>query len=139
MENMNRRSALALGLSASTVPLLALATPAAAAMSAADAGKEIMPGVRQVELGEWPVAIATYKKAVMNDYIVAPGSGFPVDTMKNDMVCIIMEGKFDVKQDGKPFTADTGHVFTCATGQTEEDTNPGDVAAVMRVIDLMAT
>ena len=43
MEDMNRRSALALGLSAGTVPLFALSTPAAAAMYPADAGKEILP------------------------------------------------------------------------------------------------
>ena len=49
MEDMNCRSAMALGLTvAAATPLVALATPAAAAMYSLEDGKEIMPGVRQV-------------------------------------------------------------------------------------------
>ena len=55
--------------------------------------------------------------------------------MKNDMICHILEGEFRTKKDSKEFTA--GDVFVCTTGETEEDTNPGQVDAVMRVIDLM--
>ncbi|HEU0222244.1 MAG TPA: hypothetical protein VFR34_08575 [Paracoccaceae bacterium] len=138
MEDINRRSALAVGLTmAAAAPLVALATPAAAEMYAPDAGKEILPGVRQVDLGKFPVDFATYKSAVLTDYVVAPGSGFPNEAMKNDMVCQITEGELWVKQGEKEFMAKTGHVFACAKDSFEEDKNQGNVAAVMRVIDLL--
>ena len=138
MENMNRRSAMAFGLTvAAATPLVALATPAVAEMYGPDEGKEILPGIRQVELGEWPVSFATYKKAVVNDYIFAPGSGFPNEAMKNDMVCHMLEGEVWVKQGDKEYTAKAGHVFACAKDSFEEDKNQSSAAAVMRVIDLL--
>jgi hypothetical protein len=139
MEVMNRRSALALGLSAGTLPLLALATPAAAAMYAADAGKEIMPGIRQVDISKGAINFGGYKSAVVTDYIIGPGAGFPEEAMKNDMICEMMEGEVWVKQGDQEFTAKAPFVFACATGSTEEDKNQTDAAAVMRVIDLMPT
>jgi len=57
--------------------------------------------------------------------------------MKNDMICHIIEGEFRVKKD-KEFTVKAGDVFVCVTSESEEDTNPGQVDAIMRVIDLMA-
>ena len=57
--------------------------------------------------------------------------------MKNDMICHILEGEFQVKQDGKEFTSKAGDVFVCVTDQSEENRNTGQVDAVMRVIDLM--
>lgn len=138
MEDLNRRSAMTLGLTmAAATPLVALATPAVAAMYGPDDGKEIMPGIRQVELGEWPVNFATYKKAVVNDFVAAPGSGFPNSAMKNDMVCHIVEGEFWVKQGEEEFTAKTGHVYACAKDSFEEAKNQSNAAAVMRVIDLL--
>lgn len=135
METLDRRSALALG-AAVLAPLVISSRPAAAAMYAADAGKEIMPGVREIALGEWPIMLSAYKKAVVADYVVAPGSGFPNEKMPNDMICQILEGEFLVKQDDNEYMAKTGHTFACATGSTEEDKNQGSVAAVMRVINL---
>ncbi len=140
MEQMNRRSALTLGLTAvAATPLAALATPAAAEMYGPGAGKEILPGIRQVDLGKWPVSFATYKTAVATDYIFAPGSGFPNEAMKNDMICQILEGEIWIKQGETPYTAKTGHVFACAKDSFEEDKNQGSTAAVMRVIDLLPT
>lgn len=136
MENIDRRSAVLLG-AALLAPALGSARTAHAAMYGKDAGKEIMPGVRQVDLGKWPAALPNYKSIVITDYVVAPGSGFPPDKMKNDMICHILEGEFKTKKEGKEFTVKAGDVFVCVTGETEEDTNPGQVDAVMRVIDLM--
>ncbi|WP_162918786.1 cupin domain-containing protein [Taklimakanibacter deserti] len=136
MDNIDRRSAVLLG-AAFLAPALGSARTAHAAMYAKDAGKEIMPGVRQVDLGKWPVALPNYKSIVITDYVVAPGSGFPPDKMKNDMICHILEGEFRAKKDSKEFTTKAGDVFVCVTGETEEDTNTGQVDAVMRVIDLM--
>lgn len=137
MENIDRRSAMFLS-AALLVPALGSVRTASAAMYAKDAGKEIMPGVRQVDLGKWPAQLPTYKSIVITDYVVAPGSGFPPEKMKNDMICHILEGEFRVKKD-KEFTAKAGDVFACIIGESEEDTNSGQVDAVMRVIDLMTS
>lgn len=134
MEDLDRRSALVFGATVLALPLMS--RPASAAMYAADAGKEIMPGVREVALGEWPLTLGAYKKAVVADYVVAPGSGFPNDKMPNDMICQIMEGELWVKKDDGEFMAKTGHTYACAKDSTEEDKNQGSVAAVMRVINL---
>lgn len=136
MEYLDRRSAIVLGAAIFT-PLVSLSRPAAAAMYAADAGKEILPGVRQVELGKWPIGIGAYKEAVVSDFVAAPGAVFPEDKMMNDMICQILEGEFWVKQGDKEFTAKPGHVFTCAKDSLETDKNTGSVPAVMRVIELM--
>jgi hypothetical protein len=58
MEEINRRSALTIGLAtAAAMPLFALATPAGAAeivpTYGPNDGKEIAPGVRLVEVGKW--------------------------------------------------------------------------------------
>jgi hypothetical protein len=138
MESLNRRSALFLGVA--LAPTMGLSQPAAAAsMYGPDAGKEILPGIRQVDLGKWPINIATYKTAVVTDYIFAPGSGFPDEAMKNDMICQIMEGAIWVKQGDRAYTAKAGHVFACAKDTFEEDKNQSSATAVMRVIDLMPT
>jgi hypothetical protein len=41
---------------------------------------------------------------VVTDYVFAPGSGFPDEVMKNDMICQIMEGEIWVKQGDKAYT-----------------------------------
>jgi hypothetical protein len=137
MESLNLRSALFLGVA--LAPVMGPSRPAAAAsMYGPDAGKEILPGIRQVDLGKWPINIGTYKTAVVTDYVFAPGSGFPDEAMKNDMICQIMEGEVWVKQGDNTYTAKAGQVFTCAKDSFEEDKNHSNATAVMRVIDLMA-
>lgn len=138
MDDVNRRSAMTLGLTmAAAAPLVSLPTSAAAEMYGPDAGKEIMPGIRQVELGEWPVNFGGYTKAVVNDFVMAPGSAFPEEAMKNDMICHMLEGETASIQDGKPFTAKAGLVYSCATGMVGSDKNEGSIPAVMRVYDLL--
>jgi len=140
MTRITRRSALALGMVA---PVFALPRAAAAAdLYGPDAGKEILPGVRQVDIGKFPIAFGVYKNAVVTDYVSAPGSEFPDDVMKNDMVCLILAGEFLVrhKGGGQPdheFTVKAGGVFSCAKDQHEWDKNTGSVQAVMRVVDLL--
>jgi hypothetical protein len=136
MEFIDRRSAFVLG-AAIAAPVFALPRAAVAAMYGPEDGKEILPGIREIDLGEWPVNFATYKKATVADYVFAPGSGFPNEAMKNDMVCQILEGEVWVKQGDLEYTAKTGHVFACAKDSFEEDKNQGSVAAVMRVINLL--
>ena len=139
MDGVNRRSAMSLGLTmAAAAPLVALPSALAAEMYGADVGKEIMPGIRQVELGEWPVAFGGYTKAKVNDYVMGPGTAFPEEVMKNDMICQIMEGEIQINQDGNVYTAKVGHVYSCVIGTVEVDKNEGGTAAIMRVIDLLA-
>ena len=113
MDTLDRRSAFVLG-AVVAAPVVALPRPAGAAMYGPDEGKEVLPGVRQIDLGEWPVSFATYKKAKVTDYVFAPGSGFPNEAMKNDMVCHMLEGEVWVKQGDVEYTAKAGHVFSCA-------------------------
>src|SRR5688572_17701030 len=137
MENLNRRSALVLGVALALV--VAVSHPAAAAsMYGPDAGKEILPGIREIDLGKWPIRIAMYKRAEVADYVFAPGSEFPDELMTNDTICQIMEGEIWVKQGDKAYTAKAGHVFTCAKDTFEADKNQSNAPAVMRVINLFS-
>jgi quercetin dioxygenase-like cupin family protein len=139
MEDMNRRSALALGVSLGAVPILALATPAAAATYGPDEGKEVAPGVRIVALSERKSIIPAYTMVNLRDVVIQPGAKTPDNLMKNDMLCHMTEGELSVVQNENKFTVKKGDVWTCAKGITTEGTqNTSNAVAIMRVIDLMA-
>lgn len=140
MEDVNRRSVMALGLTvaAATPLVVAMATPAAAAMYGPEDGEEIMPGIRQVKLGEFPATFGGYAKAVLSDYIYAPGVSEPSSAMMNDMICQMIEGELLTKLgDNEASTSKVGHLWTCAKDSLEQNTNESDAIAVMRVIDLL--
>jgi len=140
MQAINRRSTLALGITAAATPLVALATSAAAQTYKPDEGKEIGPGVRVVDLGERDSVIPAYKMVKLRDVVIQPGAKTPDNVMKNDMLCHLTEGELSVVQNGKEFTVKKGDVWTCATANTTEGTqNKGDAVAIMRVIDLMTS
>src|SRR5215216_5247605 len=135
MENMDRRLVLGLGLAAST---LVLPTAAAAQTYGPDEGKELAPGVRQVDLSERESVIPAYKMVKMRDVVIQPGAKTPDNVMKNDMVCHLTEGELSVVQNNNKFTVKKGDVWTCAKADTTEGTqNMGNAVAIMRVIDLM--
>jgi quercetin dioxygenase-like cupin family protein len=132
---MDRRSVLGFGLAAST---FVLPTATTAQTSDAKAGKELGPGVRQVDLGERESLIPSYKKVRMRDIIIQPGAMTPEREMMNDMVCHLTEGELAVVQNGKQFTVKEGEVWSCAKGLNTEGTqNKGNTVAVMRIIDLL--
>jgi quercetin dioxygenase-like cupin family protein len=136
MENMDRRLVLGLGVAAST---LVLPTAAAAQTYGPDEGKELAPGVRQVDLSERESVISAYKMVKMRDIVIQPGAKTPDNMMPNDMVCHMTEGELTVVQNKKEFTAKKGDVWTCAkTDSTEGTQNKGEAVAIMRVTDLMA-
>ena len=138
MEALNRRSALALGLTTSVTSLIAWATPAAAETYGPTEGKEIAPGVRVVALGERASTIPAYAMVKLRDVVIQPGAKTPDNMMKNDMLCHLTEGELSVVQNEKTFTVKKGDVWTCAKGITTEGTqNKGNAVAIMRVIDLM--
>src|SRR4051794_11397602 len=112
MEAVNRRSALALGLTAAATPLFAWATPAAAETYGPTEGKEISPGVRVVSLGERASLIPAYAMVKLRDVVIQPGAktGSADNLMKNDMLCHLTEGELSVVQNANKFTVKKGDV-----------------------------
>jgi quercetin dioxygenase-like cupin family protein len=133
MSDMDRRSALALGLAA-----VAFATPQTAEAQARTEGRELGPGVRQVDLGERESVLPAYKRLRMRDIVIQPGAATPDNVMMNDMLCHMTEGELAVRQNDNRFTVRKGDVWACAKDNTTEGTrNSGSTVAVMRIIDLL--
>ena len=139
MEDIDRRSALALGVAAAaTLPALLTPTPAFAQRYRPDEGKEIAPGVRRVDLTKRASEIPGYAMVSMRDIVYQPGAKSDTPAMMNDMVCHCLEGELQVSQGpGKQFVAKTGDVWSCMKGMPEANANNGNTIAIMRVIDLM--
>ena len=88
MTDINRRSALALGLAATAAtPLLISADPAVAKEYGPNDGKELAPGVRIVELGTFKSDIPAYKSINLVDIVFQPGAVVP-ETMRRRDVCL---------------------------------------------------
>ena len=137
-EDVNRRSALLLGLSAGAIPAFSLATSAAAQTYGPDEGEEVTPGVRVVMLGERESVIPAYKMLKLRDVVIQPGAKTPANVMANDMLCHITEGELSVVQNENKFTVKKGDVWGCAKTSTTEGTqNTSNAVAIMRIIDLM--
>jgi quercetin dioxygenase-like cupin family protein len=139
MEDIDRRSALALGLAtAATLPALFTPTPAFAQRYRPDEGREIAPGVRRVDLTKRASEIPGYATVSMRDMVYQPGAKSENPAMANDMVCHCLEGELQVSQgpDNK-FVAKTGDVWSCKKGMPEANVNNGSTVAIMRVIDLI--
>jgi len=136
MDFIDRRSTLLLG--AAAVGIVALPKRAAAAMYGGDAGSEIMPGIRLVELGKRDSMISAYKEIAMLDLIFAPGAVYPEEAMQHDMVCQCVEGELQIKQGTMEFSVKPGDVYSCGKGTTEQATNAGSGPAVMRVVEMHA-
>ncbi len=134
MEQINRRSALACGL----VGVYGLVLSEQAVAQTPTAGKELAPGVRQVDLGERESLIPAYGKVRLRDIVLQPGAKTTENAMMNDMLCHLTEGELEVVQNAKKFTVKKGDVWTCAKGITTEGTqNNGSTIAIMRIIDLL--
>ena len=135
MEDIDRRSMFGLGIAASTFLIPAIAT---AQTYGPTAGKELAPGVRQVDLGERESLIPAYKTLRMRDIVIAAGAKTPEREMMNDMLCHMTEGELAVIQNAKEFTVKKGDVWSCAKGiNTEGTQNKGSAVAIMRIIDLL--
>ena len=137
MEKLDRRSALGLGAFA-VASIVALPRRASAAMYGNDAGAEIKPGIRLVELGKRDSMISAYKEIAMLDLIFAPGAVYPEEAMAHDMVCQCVEGELQIKQGAMEFSVKPGDIYSCGKGTTEQATNAGSEAAIMRVIEMHA-
>jgi quercetin dioxygenase-like cupin family protein len=136
MEQIDRRSALAFGLAG--ISGLVISEQAAAQTYGSSDGKEVGPGVRQVDLGERESLIRAYGKVRLRDIVLQPGAKTPDNMMMNDMLCHMTEGELAVTQNDKQFTVKKGDVWACAKGITTEGTqNKGSTVAIMRIIDLL--
>ena len=139
MEDIDRRSALALGFAtAATLPALFTSTPAFAQRYRPDEGREIASGVRRVDLTKRASEIPGYATVSMRDMVYQPGAKSESPAMANDMVCHCLEGELQISQGpDKKFVAKTGDVWSCKKGMPEADVNNGSTIAIMRVIDLL--
>lgn len=136
MKTMNRRSAIALGVTAAAItPLFTLA--ASAKKYGPKEGKEIAPGVRVVEVSTGNSDIPAYKSIAIVDVVFQPGAHAPQMVMDNDMVCTIASGAFTIKKADKEFNLKTGDMYTCAKGKTDEATNTSKEVGVHRIAVLI--
>jgi len=136
MQNVDRRSALALGLAAAST---AVVNSAVAQTAGSTPETSPSPGVVVRTYGEERSLIPGFKTVVMRDVILQPGAKTQENTeMMNAMVCHIAEGELRVVQDGKPLTAKKNYVWTCNTGTKEHVLNESNAVAIMRITDLKA-
>ena len=137
MKKLDRRSALAIGLTAASA---ALVKSAASQTPDPLAGKDASPwpGVVVRSYSETSAMIPGFKTVSMRDIIVQPGAKTMGPPMANAMVCHITEGELRVEQDGKTFAAKKNYVWTCNKDTKEQVYNDGKVVATMRIIDLKA-
>ena len=144
MEEINRRSALTIGLAtAAATSLFALATPAGAAeivpTYGPNDGNEIAPGVRIVEIGTWDSDMTGIKSVLVLDAVFQPGAADKESVMDNDMVCFITAGEFTIKKTkpDKEFTVKTGDYYTCGKGKTDHATNISKEVGIHRIAVLI--
>jgi quercetin dioxygenase-like cupin family protein len=140
MKNINRRTALTVGLTVAAMPLIAGSAGAVPKAYGPDEGKELSPGVRLIELGQRDSNIPAYKTVQMVDIVYQPGAADPPgEAMEADMVCQTIVGELEVTAGEQKFTAKEGDVWACGKGSTKETAaNKGSEAAVMRVIMMHA-
>ncbi|MER9443196.1 hypothetical protein NKI79_17680 [Mesorhizobium sp. M0340] len=138
MKTINRRSAIALGVTAAAVtPLFTLAAAAKVKKYGPKEGKEIAPGVRVVEVGTGNSDIPAYKSISIVDVVFQPGAVAPETVMDNDMVCTIAAGEFTIKKADKQFKLREGDMYTCAKGKTDAATNTSKVVGIHRIAVLI--
>ena len=138
MRDIDRRTTVALGLAAAAVPAstLAAARPAAAQTRGSTEGKEIRPGVRQIDLSPpRPSKIQGFRTVSMRDVVLQPGAEIPEFAMPNPMLCHVTEGELAIRQDGRDFVAKRGDAWDCGKGTREGTKNNGTTVAIMRGID----
>jgi hypothetical protein len=137
MESIDRRWAIALGAAAVATSIAPAAAQTQGPMYGPKDGKEVAPGVRQVDLGKGPATLPGYTTVSMRDIVMQPNSKTPDMPMPNAMVCHMVEGELELLKDGKTITAAKNQVWTCSKDSHEVATNKKDKLAVMRITDLV--
>ncbi len=140
MPGMNRRTAIAVGLTIAAAS--AVAPQAKAAMYGPEEGEPLkiegVEGVRLIALSERATMIPGFKTAKLLDLVFQPGAKFPVIAMDKPMICHLIEGELQITNNGETFTAKKNEIWTCNAGGTEGAENTGSEPAVMRVAQLFA-
>jgi len=137
MKDIDRRSTVALGLATAAVPasMLTAARPAAAQTRGPAEGREIAPGVRQIDLSPpRPSKIQGFRTVSMRDVVLQPGAEIPEFAMPNPMLCHVTEGELAIRH-GREFVAKKGDAWDCGKGTREGTKNNGTAVGVMRIID----
>jgi len=135
MDDVNRRSALALGIGAGSAVVIT-GHAAAQPFWPPIQGREIAPGVRVVQHGKGDSMIPGYKSISMQDLLYKPKASSSI-IQPNDRICHCPDGQLRVKQsNGHQFTAKAGDVWSCNKGLGEIVENIGGGVAILRVIDL---
>ena len=139
MNGINRRSAFAFALTtAGALPAVVLSAAAAEQRYRPDAGEQLAPGVRRIQLSKRASEIPAYATVAMVDIVLQPKSKYANPAMASDMVCHCLEGESAVDQGGRmQFVAKTGDVWSCRKGMPETTENRGDAVAIMRVSPLL--
>ena len=144
MEDLNRRSAIAFGLTAvATTPLIALATPALAAQPPTygpNDGQDIGAGRRLIEVGTQESQINAYKSIKIIDIVYPVGASDPDDdpVMDMDMICHIIAGEFRIQKTGlDPYIVKDGELYTCGIGKKDKATNISNVVGIHRIAMLV--
>ena len=146
MQDLDRRSALAFGITTASTLVLPHAAEAgmtgmsgSSATSGAAEGKEVAPGVRRIDHGKRESMISGYKTVALREMVYQPGATSTNPSMGNDMVCHVLEGELAVNQGpGMDFVAKKGDAWDCRKGIPENNRNTGSTVAIMRVTDLLA-
>jgi hypothetical protein len=136
MQNVDRRSAVALAFAAASI---AVTKPGNAQTTGSPAATETspFPGVVIRSYGEEHSLIPGFKTVSMRDVILQPGAKTQEDTeMMNAMVCHIADGELRIVQDGKTLTAKKNYAWTCNKGTKEHVINDSNAVAIMRITDL---
>jgi quercetin dioxygenase-like cupin family protein len=133
---VDRKSALVLGLAGTLLPVVAPDSAVAAAYGP-NAGEELAPGVREVFLSEREAALAAYKRVWMTDLVFQPGAATAVDLVPNDRVCHMVEGLLRVRLGEQEFVIKKGDLWASPKGASEQRINTGADVAVVRIIDLL--
>jgi hypothetical protein len=130
---LDRRTALALGLTGASALLLNTASNALA-----EEVKEVAPGVQLRVLKEMPADIPGFGKVRWRELTWQPGAKFGPNTMNNPMICEITGGPLEQYIEGQaPTTLQPGDTYICHVGMVETDENKGAVPSIMRIIDLL--
>ncbi len=145
--DVDRRSALSLGLVGAVAPLLASSSPARAQTLmdwapnyAPTDGQDIGGGRRFIDLGMQPSFIPAYSSIQVIEVIFEPGAADPPDgpPMDMDMMCFIIAGAFRIEKEGhEPFEVKAGDFYSCGIGTKEIATNIGDTVGIHRIALLM--
>ena len=136
MEDITRRVALTLGLA--TAPGLVVGASAAEAPYAPDVGKEIAPGVRQVDLGATPSMLSGYKAVSMRDLVFQLGANTFDPMAQNDMIGFVTHGPIRLRLGERELVAKKDLApWTTPKGMKTAYLNTGAEVTVLRIIDLM--